>query len=61
MQMMKWVCGSRLCDRHLCSFQIDVFEQQLRSISKIDFMERFLSEVKTSDDGKEKQIRTALE
>uniref|UniRef100_H3C2A8 SEFIR domain-containing protein n=1 Tax=Tetraodon nigroviridis TaxID=99883 RepID=H3C2A8_TETNG len=25
---------------------IDVFEQQLRSISKIDFMERFLSEVR---------------
>lgn len=30
----------------LRSFQIDVFEQQLRSISKIDFMERFLSEVR---------------
>lgn len=27
-------------------FQIDIFEQQFRSISKIDFMERYLSEVK---------------
>lgn len=58
--MMKQVRGSQLSDRHLCLFQIDVFEQQLRSISKIDFMERFLSEVKTSGDGKPKQIRTAL-
>lgn len=28
-------------------FQIDIFEQQFRSISKIDFMERYLSEVRT--------------
>lgn len=28
-------------------FQIDIFEQQFRSISKIDFMERYISEVKT--------------
>lgn len=27
------------------TFQIDIFEQQFRSISKIDFMERYLSEV----------------
>ncbi|KAF3834632.1 hypothetical protein F7725_027190 [Dissostichus mawsoni] len=26
------------------SVQIDIFEQQFRSISKIDFMERYLSE-----------------
>lgn len=58
--MRKQACGSQLSDRHLRSFQIDVFEQQLRSISKIDFMERFLSEVKTSDDGKPKQLRSAL-
>lgn len=33
-------------------FQIDIFEQQFRSISKIDFMERYLSEVKTSNHSK---------
>lgn len=30
-----------------CFLQIDVFEQQFRSISKIDFMEKFINEVKT--------------
>lgn len=29
--------------------QIDIFEQQFRSISKIDFMERYLSEVKNQN------------
>lgn len=38
-----WQVGLNLCD--LCVFQIDIFEQQFRSISKIDFMERYLSEV----------------
>lgn len=31
-----------------CLFQIDIFEQQFRSISKIDFMERYLSEVRAT-------------
>lgn len=45
----------------LVPLQIDVFEQQLRSISKIDFMERFLSEVNASNAaGKPKPVRTAL-
>lgn len=39
--------GGKLSDSSLNLFQIDIFEQQFRSISKIDFMERYLSEVKT--------------
>lgn len=45
----EFVCFLRrvkLSDSQLCLFQIDIFEQQFRSISKIDFMERYLSEVK---------------
>lgn len=46
LKCIKNLCVCKLSDSQLCLFQIDIFEQQFRSISKIDFMERYLSEVK---------------